>query len=311
MLKNKTVLKIVSLVIAIFLWIYVMGEVDPETKVKVYGIEVNYINTELLAENGLAVAEDEPVTINATIEGKRSDVNKAKKKGLTASVDVSRCKSGKNKAEITLDMPSGVVLDSISKDTADVDVEKIVWSEKPVEIKISGEDNDEANGEPVPWITGIDPGKITVYGAESLTEKVDRLVGKVPEKTATKSGSRTIVRLQPVDKDGNEVSGVTLNKKKAVVKTQLLTLADAKLSVDTTGLENGYTVTSVTCDDVSVVGTDDALEVLRQLNGTADLSRIKKEGTYTVKIDITELPEGIYLFKDSDIEGKVTVRKTE
>lgn len=97
MLKNKTVLKIVSLVIAIFLWIYVMGEVDPETKVKVYGIEVNYINTELLAENGLAVAEDEPVTINATIEGKRSDVNKAKKKGLTASVDVSRCKSGKNK----------------------------------------------------------------------------------------------------------------------------------------------------------------------------------------------------------------------
>ena len=80
MLKNKTVLKIVSLVIAIFLWIYVMGEVDPETKVKVYGIEVNYINTELLAENGLAVAEDEPVTINATIEGKRSDVNKAKKK---------------------------------------------------------------------------------------------------------------------------------------------------------------------------------------------------------------------------------------
>ena len=47
MLKNKTVLKIVSLVIAIFLWIYVMGEVDPETKVKVYGIEVNYINTEL------------------------------------------------------------------------------------------------------------------------------------------------------------------------------------------------------------------------------------------------------------------------
>ena len=137
MLKNKTVLKIVSLVIAIFLWIYVMGEVDPETKVKVYGIEVNYINTELLAENGLAVAEDEPVTINATIEGKRSDVNKGKKKGLTASVDVSRCKSGKNKAEITLDMPSGVVLDSISKDTADVDVEKIVWSEKPVEIKIS------------------------------------------------------------------------------------------------------------------------------------------------------------------------------
>ena len=168
----------------------------------------------------------------------------------------------------------------------------------------------EANGEPVPWVTGIDPGKITVYGAGEPDRKSRQTDTEKYRKRQQRSpGSRTIVRLQPVDKDGNEVSGVTLNKKKAVVKTQLLTLADAKLSVDTTGLENGYTVTSVTCDDVSVVGTDDALKVLRQMNGTADLSRIKKEGTYTVKIDITELPEGIYLFKDSDIEGKVTVRK--
>lgn len=311
MLNNKMLLKIISLVIAVFLWVYVMGEVDPETKIKVYDIEVNYINTDMLAESGLAVAEDEPLNISAVIEGKRSDVNKAKKKGLTASVDVSGCKSGKNKESITLNLPSGVALDSMSADTADVRVEKIVWVEKPVEIEFSGESYDEDSGDPVPWVTAADPGRVTIYGAESLVKKVDHLAGKVPEKTATKSGSRTKVRLTPVDKDGDEVSGVTLNKKKAVVRTQLLTLSDAQLSVDTTGLETGYTAASVLCGDVSVVGTDDALKDLKHLNGTADLSRIKKEGTYTVKIDITELPEGIYLFKDSDIEGKVTVRKTE
>lgn len=311
MLNNKTLLKIISIVIAVLLWVYVMGEVDPETKAKVYGIEVSYVNTDVLADSGLAVAEDEPLNVNAVIEGKRSDVNKAKKKGLTASVDVSECKSGKNKEGITLNLPSGVVLDSLSADTAEIRVEKIVWVEKPVKIEFSGESYDEDSGELIPWVTATDPGRVTVYGAESLVKKVDHLAGKVSEKTATKSGSRTKTGLIPVDEDGNEVSGVTLNEKKAIVRTQMLTLSEAQLSVDTAGLEAGYTTASVLCGDVSVVGTDDALKDLKYLNGTADLSRIKKEGTYTVKIDITELPEGIYLFKDSDIEGKVTVRKTE
>lgn len=311
MLNNKTLLKIISLAIAVFLWIYVMGEVDPETRVKVYGIEVSYVNTDALADSGLAVADDEPLSVNAVIEGKRSDVNKAKKKGLTASVDVSGCKSGKNTEEITLNLPSGVVLDSLSEDTADVRVEKIVWVEKPVDIQFSGENHDKDSGGYVPWVTAMDPGRVTVYGAESLVKKVDHLTGELSGKTATKSGSITKVKLIPVDKDGEQVSGVTLNKKKAVVRTRLLMLSDVSLSVDTTGLADGYTASSVLCDDVSVVGDEDALRDLKHLNGTADLSSIKKEGTYTVKIDITELPEGIYLLKDSDIKGKVTVRKTE
>ena len=32
MLNNKNVLRGISLVIAVFLWMYVMGEVNPETK---------------------------------------------------------------------------------------------------------------------------------------------------------------------------------------------------------------------------------------------------------------------------------------
>ena len=34
MLENKNVLKIISLIIAILLWVYVMGEVNPDTKGK-------------------------------------------------------------------------------------------------------------------------------------------------------------------------------------------------------------------------------------------------------------------------------------
>lgn len=312
MTSNKTVLKIISLVIAILLWVYVMGEVNPETKVKVYDINVNYINTDVLADSGLAVAEDKPVRISAVIDGKRSDVNKAKKKGLTASIDVSRCKEGNNKVDISLNLPAGVNLDSVSEDETDIKVEKIVWAEKPVDIEFSEEpEYDEDTEELIPWITGQDPGKVTVYGAGSLVEKVEKLTGKVSEKTASRKGSKTIVNLAAVDKDGNTVGGVSLNMKKAVVSAQLLRIAEVPVDVECTGLDSGYSVKDVHCDKVSIVASDDAVKFLETISGTADLSNIEKEGTYTTKIDINTLPKGIYLFNDSNIKGNITVEETE
>ena len=45
MLENKNVLKIISLIIAILLWVYVMGEVNPDTKEKISDIEVTFVPT--------------------------------------------------------------------------------------------------------------------------------------------------------------------------------------------------------------------------------------------------------------------------
>ncbi len=314
MLNNKTLLKIFSLVIAILLWIYVMGEVNPETKTKIYGIEVSFTNTDLLASDGLAVAQDDQVTVNASIEGKRSDVNRVKKKGLTATVDVGSCKAGRNTETIALDLPEGITLDSLSKETVDVKVEKIVWEERPVEASFRGDSTSLSNrseGDDVQWITGTDPGRVTIYGAKSLVNKVDHLAGELPENIATKDGSRTKVRLKAVDEDGNEISGVNLNKKKAVVSTQLLKVADIPLTAEASGLSSSLTVSSVKCDTVRVAGTADALKTLKELKGTADLGNIKKAGTYTLDIDIEQVPDGIYLADDSSVKGEFTVRKAD
>lgn len=59
MLENKNVLKIISLIIAILLWVYVMGEVNPDTKEKISDIEVTFVNTETLADEGLAVVHEQ------------------------------------------------------------------------------------------------------------------------------------------------------------------------------------------------------------------------------------------------------------
>ena len=58
MLRNKNIVRILSLLIAVVLWAYVMGEINPETTIKFKNINVEILNQESLEDRGLALIED-------------------------------------------------------------------------------------------------------------------------------------------------------------------------------------------------------------------------------------------------------------
>lgn len=121
MLNNKKFLMLLSLLIAIGLWMFVMGNVDPEVKERVNGIDVELQGTDTLSDQGLTATLDKPRIVTVTIEGKRSQVKKAKDKGIKAYIDVSTCDYGKNEAEIYVRVPDkarGVTVEDISSETA-------------------------------------------------------------------------------------------------------------------------------------------------------------------------------------------------
>lgn len=121
MLRNSKVLMILSLLIAIGLWMFVMGQVDPQTTIVVSDVKVEMVGTSSLEDIGLTATLVKPKIVNVTITGKRSEVNKAKKKGIEAYIDVSTCDYGENQGEIRIDLPSGVsgvTVEHISQYTA-------------------------------------------------------------------------------------------------------------------------------------------------------------------------------------------------
>ncbi len=120
-MKNKKVLLLISLLVSIALWMFVMGNVDPQISEKVSGIAVEMEGEDTLEEQELTATINKPKAINVTIEGKRSQINKAKKKGIKAYIDVSTCDYGKNEAEIYVRIPdgvNGVIVEDISSETA-------------------------------------------------------------------------------------------------------------------------------------------------------------------------------------------------
>ncbi len=121
MLSSKRVQAILSLVIAVALWMFVMGTVDPQITYTVRSIPVEKINEDVLEELNLSATLEKPETVDVQLRGKRSDVNEAKKGKIRATVDVSNCDYGKNEAEINIVLPdkvTGVIVDDISYETA-------------------------------------------------------------------------------------------------------------------------------------------------------------------------------------------------
>ena len=120
-MRSKKVLMLISLLVAIALWMFVMGNVDPQISERVSGVKVEMEGTDTLADQDLTATINKPKVVNVTIEGKRSQVIKAKKKGIKAYIDVSTCDYGKNEAEIYVRIPdgaSGVSVEDISSETA-------------------------------------------------------------------------------------------------------------------------------------------------------------------------------------------------
>lgn len=305
MTSNKNVLRIVSLIIAICLWVYVMGEVNPETKAKIGDIAVGYTNTEVLNDMGLAIAEKDQLLINATIKGKRSDVNDIKKKGLTAYVDVADCEEGKNTVNIQINLPEGIRLENVSKENAEITVEKLVSETKAVEINFT--DVSQENDETTPWITSYTPEEIIVSGAESSVAAIEFVEGIVDASEVTEESTNVEVVLTPMGKDGKNIAGVDMSYEIAYADVQLLYLKEVGANIDAVNLQPGIEIEElVPAEEITIVGTKETLKNINSLDAELDMTGVTSSGTVNMNIN---LPEGVYLYNTDSQAVKVVLKK--
>ena len=308
MLRNKTALKIFSLLAAIFLWLYVMGEIDPEMRQTVRDIPVSYVGTDILEEKGLAVVQKEEIFVTAVIEGKRSDVNKVKDAGLTAYVDVSECDKGKNTVKINITLPGTVSLESLSDSTLKVKVEKLAKAEKPVEIEFT----DAVEGsDKMARVLEYEMETIAVKGASGSVDSIETFKGEISSNDASEEESKWLkVSLTPVTKSGDEVPGVEAERKKIKVRIQMLSIKTVNLKVVTENVEKGISVEKVEAPSrLQLLGPVYTVEKLEEVTGTVDIKGITED---TTKDIILSLPKDTFILeKNNSPVAEITVRKTE
>ena len=316
MFENKIFLRVFSLVVAILIWAYVVIEVDPEKSAKVM-VDVSFTNEEVLAEDDLAALEPDNMTVTASINGSRSRVNKIRKTGLTAYVDVSSCKKGENSREIVVNVPDGISIEELYQENLTFDVEELVAELKPVAVEFIGsgeEGRSGSNKDNVPWVISTEPDEVTAAGAKSAVDKVAAVRAQVSSGGLSKDEGRWVpLTVVPVDKHGKKVSGVYIPDSEYIrAEIRLLKLRKVPVDADVVNIEENLELDRAEdYEDIIIAGPEDIIDSIDSIKGTVDMTGVTETGVSEAEMYL-ELPDGIYLYEEKNpVTVKIRLKAAE
>lgn len=306
MTKSKRVNIALAIVIAIALWAYVVGEMDPSSTKKIDRIPISLLHTDVLAERGLAVSSMTAQELDIEVIGSRTALANLEPGDVTASIDLASAAKGENQAYITVRVPSGLTISKKSISNISVTVEALV--SKPVSVKIvySGAFAENEEGTTV----AIENSEVEVSGAESIVKVVDSVRGTVDASRVGEAESENVCSLIPVNKEGNKVENVTLSRKSTKVTSVLSKTKTIDLTVPIKdNSSDGAKRSTNVPKKIIVVGRADSLKSITGISADAiDISNITKNTELV--LTFSNLPEGISISeKNSSLVVKVSVNK--
>ena len=132
-------LKLLSLAIAVVLWLLVTGQNQPVTAH--VNVQLNFIRPQ-----ALEISNDPPRTVDVMLTGSRTKLDDLTSLDLVATVDISDQRTGErilrlaDKAQITL--PQGIKIDGFQPSAIPIRLEQIVERQVAVEPKLEGKPSD-------------------------------------------------------------------------------------------------------------------------------------------------------------------------
>ena len=307
MIRNKNVLRLLSVVIALFLWFYVVAVENPYSERKITKIPIQFVNHEELESRGLAIDYSDVQTMDVVISGSRSDVMKVRADEITATVDLTGYEKGKNYANITIKVPSKVELVDQRIQVIPITVEKLQTAKKKVNIQFTGTASKEKEAK----LFTQDIEQVKVSGAQSQVAKVSKVFADLDVSKLTDNSKKYSLKIYAADAKGKEITGVELSHTKVGVQAGLYSIKSVPLSLDLKGEPAAeYRVSALDAPKtVKIAGFADELEKIDNLVSNpiylSDLTESKK-----IPIEIT-LPEGVELAEQDAVVLDVKIKGLE
>ena len=327
-LMNKSTLKILSLLIAILIWVVVKNVQDPMLVKVITRIPVTIVNESYLASNlEVPLLIEGQDTVNVKVKGRESVVKELKREDFTAIADMTQIISMETTPRmVPVKVSCEGLLDSdisVTPGNIQVDIEEQTSVEKIIAVN-TGDTIPDKNYEV--GVLKANPEKVTISGPESIVNKIDRVVALVDVSDRKETKIELDSELKIYDKNQDELSEKQLSyldlkeiKNNKIKVTAEFWKAQNKISVkaDISGSPKyGYQVSEIKLvpDTISIAGTDEALQKLADAGNTLEIpgSMIDvsgKSSDFEVNIDLTELlPENTKLARDLNSSVIVTVK---
>ncbi len=314
-LTDNLFLKLLSLVLAVILWLAVINISDAEGT-KTFPREVTLLNTEVITENGQVYrVEDNTNIVRVTVRARKSVLDELNENDFTLVADMKKDLKYDSMVGITVQCKNrDINVDedvTLNRHNVSVSIEDSATEQFPVIVRHTGKPSEGlVVGSLVPELTVI-----KISGPVSIVERI-KLVEALVDVTGLPGNTVKTCSLNLYDGADGLINTTYLNfvgKSDGIdVTVSLLNTKTVpmKFRYSGTPAEN-YQVTSISCkpETIDIAGTSDVLSGISRLEIPAEAVNIEGiDEELQVVVDVTQyLPSGIILEKEEEASVLVTV----
>ena len=261
--RTNVAVKILCVFAAFCLWIYVMTVESPEYEQTFGNVTVELINTDsLVSDSGLMLYSGYGNMVGVTVSGKKSIVSKLSDSDIVVTADVGKITggSGRYDCKLSVDVPAGCKLISLSQETISVYVD----TASTASVKLT-EKRDNTNLPEGCYVGAIDfpVDMITVEGPEKIVSRIAEARFDNDMNGITKSVTVT-QRVYLVDAYGNKIESPYVKYYPQEVTVDIPVLKSAEVPIEVV-FKNGFfnydnTYTTVTPSTVRVTGEPEIID---------------------------------------------------
>ena len=135
-LKNNTKIKVISLLSAILLWLYVMIFVDPSENKLYENVPVTISNMRDLNDKDLVIYPEIELTADIYVSGKLSDIQKTKKENIHISGQINDPIEGNNRVLLKANIDGNVTHKFKDSNIKIINLEKVVKEKRTIDIQV-------------------------------------------------------------------------------------------------------------------------------------------------------------------------------
>lgn len=307
LLDKKITVIILSAVLAIMLWLYVITEQNPVIN-KDLSLPIRLINTDTLLVNDLVLLDDESFNVSIRLRGNKNYLDSMNRTTVSAFVDLKEIRS-KGLVELPIDItgiPLGVDIFWVSSNRLSLNIDNIISEMLPVTLKITGSTlNGTAAMTPF-----TNPSEIMVKGAESIIETINKAEVSIDITNLDKTVSEK-AEVVLSDEQNNTIEGLDINPKQVDVVVPIENTRSVAVEADYRVVPaDGYVLTGVEINPktVNIVGKKEVLDSITKITTQRieflDVKNSVEQKTFLI------LPEGVEIVnKNGGIAFSASVEK--
>lgn len=328
-IKRNWKIKLLSVVLAIFFWSFVIVSENPVVTTRVPNVPVVFENLDKLENRGLVLTTLEKKNIEMYVNGQRSNIINITPQHIRASINLDGLNEGNHAIDIKYSLPNGITIEDAPKNLT-VNIEKIINKNFDVAVNTVG-------NLPKDYLlesAKATPDKIVVRGSRSKLDSIDKIVSDLSLTNLVQNQTHNS-EIYAVNKNGEKINseGIIFGQAFVNINTVVFKQKEVDINVKFKGdsPENlrveKYTlnrskvlikgpelvinsINSIDTQDIDKTKILDSRQIPVNLSLPTDVELVNTDLTYILDVEISNKTTKEFSIPKSNVEVNISSNKS-